>query len=74
MDNTRYFRKLITETGFDVLPGEHPIIPVMIYDEPKAIRTAASLLNRGVYVIGFTYPVVRLAKPASAPRFQHSHA
>lgn len=56
--NTRFFRERITQLGFDVLPGEHPITPVMLYDAALAARIADELLARGVYVIGFSYPVV----------------
>jgi glycine C-acetyltransferase len=48
----------MTEEGFDLLPGEHPIIPVMIGDAAKAARMADLLLEQGIYVIGFSYPVV----------------
>ncbi|MEU8592001.1 glycine C-acetyltransferase [Streptomyces sp. NPDC048664] len=57
-DNTALFRRRMTEEGFDVLPGEHAIAPVMIGDAAKAGRMAELLLERGVYVIGFSYPVV----------------
>jgi glycine C-acetyltransferase len=57
-DNTRYFRTHISELGFSVRPGEHPIVPIMIGDASAAQRLAARLLDRGVYVIGFSYPVV----------------
>lgn len=57
-DNTRLFRKLMSESGFDLTPGEHPIIPVMLGDALKAQRMAEILLANGVYVIGFSYPVV----------------
>lgn len=56
--NSRYFREKMTELGFDLLPGEHPIIPVMIYDAALAGRFADEMLKRGVYVVGFSYPVV----------------
>src|SRR5690606_8299597 len=56
--NTRYFRKAITEAGFDVKPGEHPIVPIMLYDAPLAQAFASKLLDKGIYVIGFFYPVV----------------
>ncbi len=56
--NTRYFRRRITEAGFDVKPGDHPIVPVMLYDATLAQRMAAALLADGIYVIGFSYPVV----------------
>jgi len=56
--NTRYFRKRMEEAGFDIKPGIHPIVPVMLYDAPLAQRFAARLLDEGIYVIGFFYPVV----------------
>jgi glycine C-acetyltransferase len=57
-ENTRFFRSSMAKIGFDVLPGEHPITPVMLYDAPLAARVADALLNKGVYVISFSYPVV----------------
>ncbi len=57
-DNTRYFRKAMTEAGFDILPGEHPIVPIMLYDAQLSQDFAAKLLEEGIYVIGFFYPVV----------------
>ena len=56
--NTRLFRERIAAVGFDVLPGTHPITPVMLYDAPLAARVADALLQKGVYVIGFSFPVV----------------
>ncbi|SFM21345.1 glycine C-acetyltransferase [Variovorax sp. OV329] len=56
--NADYFRQGLDRLGFDVKPGHHPIIPVMIYDAPKAQKLSARLLELGVYVIGFSYPVV----------------
>lgn len=57
-DNTRYFRSAMQRAGFDLKPGQHPITPVMLYDAVKAQQLAAGLLNEGIYVIGFFYPVV----------------
>ena len=57
-ENTRYFRVAMTEAGFDIRPGVHPIVPVMLYDAPLAQEFAARLLAEGIYVIGFFYPVV----------------
>ncbi|HET8745389.1 MAG TPA: glycine C-acetyltransferase [Ramlibacter sp.] len=57
-ENTTYFRQQMTAAGFDIKPGVHPIVPVMIYDAPKAQAMAAALLEEGVYVTGFFYPVV----------------
>jgi glycine C-acetyltransferase len=56
--NTQYFRSRMTAAGFDIRPGEHPIVPVMLYDAPLAQEFAARLLDEGIYVIGFFYPVV----------------
>ena len=58
MDNTRYFRERIQSVGFQVSPGEHPIVPILIGDAPRAQRMAARMLELGVYVVGFFYPVV----------------
>ena len=57
-DNMIYFRQQLYQSGFDLLPGEHPIIPVMLYDADKAVALAEALLLRGVYVTAFSYPVV----------------
>jgi glycine C-acetyltransferase len=56
--NTRYFREKMTAAGFDIKQGVHPIVPVMLYDAPLAQQFAAKLLDEGIYVIGFFYPVV----------------
>lgn len=60
--NTQYFRKEMGAAGFDILPGEHPITPVMLYDAPLAQEFANKLLLEGVYVIGFFFPVVPQGK------------
>jgi glycine C-acetyltransferase len=57
-DNTKYFRKKMTEAGFDIKPGEHPIVPIMLYDAVLSQNFAARLLDEGIYVIGFFFPVV----------------
>lgn len=57
-NSTRYFRTKMTEAGFDIKPGEHPIVPIMLYDSVLAAKFADRLLEEGVYVIGFFYPVV----------------
>ncbi|MDE3072962.1 MAG: glycine C-acetyltransferase [Pseudomonadota bacterium] len=57
-ENTRYFRERMGAAGFDIKPGVHPIVPVMIYDAPKAQAMAAGLLDEGIYVTGFFFPVV----------------
>jgi glycine C-acetyltransferase len=56
--NTRYFREAMTKAGFDIKPGEHPIVPIMLYEAPLAQQFAERLLAKGIYVIGFFYPVV----------------
>jgi glycine C-acetyltransferase len=56
--NTQYFRDRMTALGFDLLPGQHPIIPVMLGDARLASRMADRLLEEGVYVVGFSFPVV----------------
>ncbi len=57
-ENTKYFREKMTSAGFDIKPGFHPIVPVMLYDAKIAQTFAAKMLNEGIYVIGFFYPVV----------------
>ncbi len=57
-ENTKYFRVKMTEAGFDMKPGEHPIVPVMLYDAVLSQKMSEKLLEKGIYVIGFYYPVV----------------
>ncbi|MCH8816907.1 MAG: glycine C-acetyltransferase [Chloroflexi bacterium] len=57
-DNTRYFRERMTAFGFELIPGDHPIIPVMLRDEIKTVEMAAAMNRRGIFVVGFSYPVV----------------
>ncbi len=71
-EQTRYFRKKMTEAGFDIRPGEHPIVPIMLYDAPLAQKFADRLLEKGIYVVGFFYPVV--AKGQARIRVQISAA
>jgi glycine C-acetyltransferase len=56
--NTKFFRSEMTKAGFDIRPGEHPIVPIMLYEAPLAQKFADRLLEKGIYVIGFFYPVV----------------
>ncbi|MEJ7911810.1 MAG: aminotransferase class I/II-fold pyridoxal phosphate-dependent enzyme, partial [Chitinophagaceae bacterium] len=70
--NTRYFRQAMTEAGFDIKPGEHPIVPIMLYDSVLAADFADALLAEGIYVIGFFFPVV--AKGQARIRVQLSAA
>ncbi len=58
VENTGWFRSEMTSAGFDILPGDHPIVPVIIGDAALATEMADSLLRRGIYVIGFSFPVV----------------
>ncbi|MEO5796645.1 MAG: glycine C-acetyltransferase [Rhodoferax sp.] len=57
-DNTAYFRSALVQAGFDIQPGEHPIVPIMVYDAVVAQKLAARMLELGVYVVGFFFPVV----------------
>lgn len=75
-NNTKYFRRKMTEAGFDIKPGDHPIVPIMLYDAVVAQNFAAKLLDEGIYVIGFFYPVVakgmaRIRVQISAAHEQH---
>jgi glycine C-acetyltransferase len=70
--NTKYFRDKMTEAGFDIKPGDHPIVPIMLYDAMLAQNFAAKLLDEGIYVIGFFFPVV--AKGQARIRVQLSAA
>ncbi|MBT1700571.1 glycine C-acetyltransferase [Fulvivirgaceae bacterium PWU4] len=70
--NTKYFREEMTKAGFDIKPGEHPIVPIMLYEAPLAQQFAEKLLEKGIYVIGFFYPVV--AKGQARIRVQISAA
>jgi glycine C-acetyltransferase len=71
-NNTQYFRSKMTEAGFDIRSGDHPIVPIMLYDAVIAQNFAARLLEEGIYVIGFFYPVV--AKGQARIRVQLSAA
>src|SRR5450432_1532366 len=70
--NTKYFRNKMTEAGFDIKPGDHPIVPIMLYEAVLAQNMAAKLLEEGIYVIGFFFPVV--AKGQARIRVQLSAA
>jgi glycine C-acetyltransferase len=71
--NTIWFRKAMTDAGFDILPGDHPIVPVMLYDAPLAQQFAKDLLNEGIYVIGFFYPVVPQGKARIRVQLSAAH-
>jgi glycine C-acetyltransferase len=72
-ENTAWFRERMTGLGFDVLPGDHPIVPVMIGDAARAARLADLLLAKGVYVIGFSYPVVPVGKARIRTQVSAAH-
>lgn len=73
MENTRYFRETLGRFGFDVLPGEHPIVPVMLYDAKIAQEFAARMLEKGVYVVGFCYPVVPMGRARIRTQVSAAH-
>ena len=80
-DNTRYFRGRMTDLGFDIVPGEHPIVPIMLRDELKTVKLAQAVNERGIFVVGFSYPVVprgaariRVQLSAAHTREQLDHA
>jgi glycine C-acetyltransferase len=72
-ENTRFFRSEIAKAGFDILPGEHPIVPIMLYDAPLAQEFAAQLLKEGIYVIGFFFPVVPRGKARIRVQISAAH-
>ncbi|MGA0845114.1 MAG: glycine C-acetyltransferase [Luteolibacter sp.] len=72
--NTRHFRKAMTDAGFDIIPGEHPIVPVMLGDAALASRFAAAMLEHGVYVVGFSYPVVPHGKARIRTQVSAAHS
>ncbi len=71
--NTRWFRQAMTAAGFDIVPGEHPITPVMLYEAPLAQEFAKKLLDEGIYVIGFFYPVVPQGKARIRVQLSAAH-
>jgi glycine C-acetyltransferase len=71
--NTQYFRKAMTAAGFDIIPGEHPITPIMLYDAPLAQEFASRLLKEGIYVIGFFFPVVPKGKARIRVQISAAH-
>ncbi|MEQ1617195.1 MAG: glycine C-acetyltransferase [Terricaulis sp.] len=72
-ENMQFFRAGLTEAGFDLLAGEHPIMPVMLYDAKPAVALAQALLERGVYVIAFSYPVVPKGKARIRTQMSAAH-
>jgi glycine C-acetyltransferase len=73
-ENTAWFRQRMTDLGFDILPGDHPIVPVMIGDAARAGRMADLLLQKGIYVIGFSYPVVPVGKARIRTQVSAAHS
>jgi len=71
--NTQYFRRAMTEQGFQVPPGEHPIVPVILGEAPLAVRMAERLLEKGIYVIAFSYPVVPHGKARIRTQMSAAH-
>jgi glycine C-acetyltransferase len=73
-ENTAWFRQRMTGLGFDILPGDHPIVPIMIGDAAAATRMADLLLGKGVYVIGFSYPVVPVGRARIRTQLSAGHS
>lgn len=71
--NTRYFRQAMTAAGFNIIPGEHPIVPIMLGDAVLAAKMAEKMLEHGVYVIGFSYPVVPHGKARIRTQISAAH-
>ena len=71
--NANYFRKEMEKLGFDLLPGEHPIVPIMLYDAKVAQEFANRMLEKGVYVTGFSYPVVPMGKARVRTQISAGH-
>ncbi len=74
MDNTKYFREKITAIGLEVLPGEHPIVPVMFGEAEPAVKMAEKMLEKGVYVIPFSFPVVPKGKARIRTQVSAAHS
>ncbi|MGA3214404.1 MAG: aminotransferase class I/II-fold pyridoxal phosphate-dependent enzyme, partial [Acidimicrobiales bacterium] len=72
-ENTVFFRQAMVGLGFEVLPGDHPIVPIMLGDAALAGRMAELLLQKGVYVIGFSYPVVPMGKARIRAQMSAAH-
>ena len=71
--NTKFFREAMTASGFDILPGNHPIVPIMLGEARRATEMADALLARGIYVIGFSYPVVPQGKARIRVQISAAH-
>jgi len=73
-ENTAYFRAEMAKLGFDILPGTHPIVPVMLYDAVTAAEFAKRMLDKGIYVIAFSYPVVPQGKARIRTQVSAGHS
>ncbi len=71
--NTSYYRRLLTEAGFDIVEGVHPIVPIMLYDEKVAVEMAKRMMEKGVYVVAFSYPVVPKGKARIRTQVSAAH-
>jgi glycine C-acetyltransferase len=74
MDNAALFRTLMSDNGFDLLPGQHAIVPVMFSDEHVAVAMAKALFERGIYAVAFSYPVVPMGKARIRIQLSASHS
>ena len=72
--NTMYFREKIKNHGFDIKGIDHPIIPIMIYDEKKAVKMSEELLKRNIYVIAFSFPVVATSQARIRVQISSDHS
>jgi len=70
---TAYYRRHLTDAGFDIIPGVHPIVPIMLYDEKTAVNMAKRMMEKGVYVVAFSYPVVPKGKARIRTQVSASH-
>lgn len=74
MRNASFFREQMTKAGFNIIPGETAIVPIMLYDELLAVKMANMLLEKGIYVVGFTYPVVPKDKARIRVQLSAAHS
>ena len=72
--NTKYFRDKMTAAGFDIRPGQHPIVPIMLGEAPVAVRLAERMQEDGVYVVAFSYPVVPHGKARIRTQLSAAHS
>jgi glycine C-acetyltransferase len=72
--NTKYFRSAMSKVGYNILPGEHPIVPIILGEASLAGRVAEAMLSKGVYVVGFSYPVVPQGKARIRTQISAGHS